>query len=90
MKYVIPENIHTPPPQRMVNGNSKGVGGGAKGLTFPRGMESAYERNFSQGCKRRDRSYETYLSICGLFWFVAQQKLEVDALSRKKTLRCLS
>ena len=40
--------------------------------------------------KRRDWLYETYLSICGLFWSVAQQKLEVDALSGKKTLRCLS
>ena len=79
---------YPPPP---TDGQWKFLGGGgggvAKGLTFPRGMESAYERNFSQGCKRRDWSYETYLSICGLFWFVAQQKLEVDALSRKKNFK---
>ena len=44
-------------------------------------MGDAHERNFPQGCERCDRSCETYL--CGLFWFVAQQKIEIDALSRK-------
>ena len=78
---VIPENIHTPPP-RMVNGISKGWGG-AKGQKFLRGMGGAHEKNFPQGYKRRERSYESYLSMCGLFLFVLQQKSAIDALSRK-------
>ena len=44
-------------------------------------MGDAHERNFPEDCKRWDRSYETYLR--GLFSFVAQQKSEIDALSRK-------
>ena len=40
-----------------------GGGGGAKGQKFTRGMGGAHKKNFPQGCKRRDRSYETYLYI---------------------------
>ena len=58
-------------------------GGGAKGKKFLRSMGGAHEKHFPQGCNRRDRSYETYLIICGLLGFVAQQKSEKDALSRK-------
>ena len=61
---VIPENIQTPP----TDGQWRFLGGeGAKGYKFPRGTGGAHGNNFPQGCKRRDRSYEKYLSICGLF-----------------------
>ena len=62
--------IHTPPHllTRMVNGNSYGIGG-LKGRNFQGLWEGAQEKNFAQGYKRHDRSYETFLSICGLFFF---------------------
>ena len=45
-------------------------------------MGDAHEKNFPQGCCDRSYDRETYLR--GLFEFVAQQKLQIDALSRKK------
>ena len=88
---VTPENIHTPPPS---DGQWKFLGGGGlrgrnfRGARGGGGGLGAHRKNFPQvQGKRHDRSYETYLSLCGLFWFVAQQKLEVDALSIKKKLQ---
>ena len=57
---------YTPPPSHGWSMEIPG-GQGAKGEKFPRGAGGDHEKNFPQGCKRRDRSHETYLSICGLF-----------------------
>ena len=69
-----------------------GGGGGLKGRNFWRVRGVPTRIIFHRVVKDAiDDTRHTYtVSICGLFWFVAQQKLEVDALSRKKTSRCLS
>ena len=75
-------SIPPPPPHGWSLEIPKGWGG-LKRRNFWGVWGDAHEKNFPRGCKRRERSHESYLSICGLFWFVLQHKSEIDALSRK-------
>ena len=71
-----------PPPLRVVNENSYGVGG-LKGRNF-RGVWGVPKRRVFHRVVKDTIDPTRHTCIYGLFWLVAQQKLEVDALSRKK------
>ena len=66
-----------------------GGGGGLKGRNF-RGVWGVSTRKTFHRVVKDAIDPSRHTCIYGLFWLVAQQKLEVDALSRKKTSRCLS
>ena len=59
-----------PPPTPTVGQWKFLGGGGTKEYKFSKDTTEifdAHKKNFPQGRKRHNRSYETYLSICGLF-----------------------
>ena len=82
------QKISFPPPLWVVNENSYGVGG-LKGRNF-RGVWGVSTRKTFHRVVKDAIDPSRHTCIYGLFWLVAQQKLKVDALSRKKTSRCLS
>ena len=74
------QKISIHPPPHPTDGQWKFLGGGGlKGRNF-QGVWVVPTWRIFQGFKRRE-SYETYLRK--LFWFVAQKKIEIVALSRK-------